>query len=45
MESRIQFRIENETKLLAQKAAEAKGTTLRCKIGNAFLNFFIHSIH
>ncbi|ALX93164.1 MULTISPECIES: type II toxin-antitoxin system RelB/DinJ family antitoxin [Serratia] len=28
MESRIQFRIENETKLLAQKAAEAKGTTL-----------------
>lgn len=28
MESRIQFRIENETKRLAQKAAEAKGTTL-----------------
>ncbi|OMQ21349.1 MULTISPECIES: type II toxin-antitoxin system RelB/DinJ family antitoxin [Serratia] len=28
MESRIQFRIGNETKQLAQKAAEAKGTTL-----------------
>ncbi|MBX9333621.1 type II toxin-antitoxin system RelB/DinJ family antitoxin [Serratia sp. IR-2025] len=28
MESRIQFRIEDETKRLAQKAAEAKGTTL-----------------
>lgn len=28
MESRIQFRIEYETKLLAQKAAESKGTTL-----------------
>lgn len=28
MESRIQFRIENETKQMAQKAAEAKGTTL-----------------
>lgn len=28
MESRIQFRIENETKLLAQKAAQAKGITL-----------------
>ncbi len=28
MESRIQFRIENETKRLAQKAAQAKGITL-----------------
>ncbi|CAI1103880.1 Uncharacterised protein [Serratia proteamaculans] len=28
MESRIQFRIEDETKRLAQKAAEAKGITL-----------------
>lgn len=28
MESRIQFRIEDETKRLAQKAAEARGITL-----------------
>ncbi|MFZ4833884.1 type II toxin-antitoxin system RelB/DinJ family antitoxin [Rouxiella sp. Mn2063] len=28
MESRIQFRIDNETKQLAQKAAQSKGMTL-----------------
>ncbi|VTR20884.1 Uncharacterised protein [Serratia fonticola] len=29
MESRIQFRIENETKLLAQKAAESERDDLK----------------